>query len=89
MFMLEGRLEPVAMLRWLPGALRGGGHDDVRVIVAIIAMRAVRVLDDFDQTVPVRRGIEVVPVEVLVIVAMRHAAILGGRASLTAGAGRS
>jgi hypothetical protein len=37
-------------------------------------------LDHLDEAVPVGRGIEGVTVEVLVVMAVRHGAILGGRA---------
>src|SRR6267143_5065184 len=79
MVVLERRLQPVTVLRCLPGALSRRRHDDVRVVVAVIAMGAVRVLDHLDEAVPVGRGIEGVTMKVLVIVAVRHAAILGGR----------
>src|SRR2546421_1057806 len=79
MVVLERRLQPVTVLRCLPGALSRRRHDDVRVVVAVIAMGTVRVLDHFDEAVPVGRGIEGVTMKVLVIVAVRHAAVLGGR----------
>src|SRR5467141_2886927 len=85
MVVLERRLQPVTVLRCLTGALSRRRHDDVRVVVAVIAMGAVRVLDHFDEAVPVGRGIEGVTMKVLVIVAVRHAAILGVGAALTVG----
>lgn len=80
MVVLEGRLEPMTVLRLFVGALGRRRHDDVCVAVAIVAMRAVRMLDHLDEAVPMGCRIEGVTVEVLVIVAVRHAAILGGRA---------
>ena len=85
MVVFERRLQPMPVLRFLSGALGRGGHDDVRVIVAVVAMSPVRMLDDLDEAVPVGRGVEGVTVKVLVIVAVRHGAILGGRPALTAG----
>ena len=75
MVVLERRLQPVPVLRCLPGALSRRRHDDMRVVVAVIAMGAVRMLDHLDEAVAVGRGIEGVTVKVLVIVAVRHAAI--------------
>src|ERR1700716_1142015 len=89
MVVLEWRLQPVTVLRCLAGVLRRRGHDDVRVAVAIIAMSPVRMLDDLDEAVPVRRRVERMTVEVLVVVAVGHGAILGGRPALIADAGRS
>jgi hypothetical protein len=40
------------VLRFLAGALGRRGHDDVRVIVAIVAMSVVRMLDHLDEAVP-------------------------------------
>src|ERR1700737_1268530 len=71
----------MAVLRFLAAALGRGRHDDVRVIVAIVAMGAVRMFDHLDEPVPMGRRIEGVTMEVLVIVAVGHAAILGCRAS--------
>jgi hypothetical protein len=68
------------VLRFLPGALSRRGHDDVRVVVAVVAMSPMGMLDHLDEAVPVGRGIEGVTVEVLVVMAVRHGAILGGRA---------
>lgn len=79
MIVLEGRLEPMTVRRGLSGLLSWRRHDDVSVAVAIVAMRAVRMLDHLDEAVPMGRRIEGVTVEVLIIVAVRHAAILGGR----------
>src|SRR5712691_5255731 len=62
----------------MTGTLGRRGHDDVRVVVAIVAMSAVRMLDHLDEAVPMGLRIERVTVEVLVIVAVRHGAILGG-----------
>jgi len=42
MVVLERRLQPVPVLRCLPGALSRRRHDDMRVVVAVIAMGAVR-----------------------------------------------
>src|ERR1700693_752969 len=80
MVVLERRLQPMTVLRLFAGALGRRSHDDVCVVVAIVAMSTVRMLDDLDEAVPVGRRIEAVTVEVLVIVAVRHAAILGARA---------
>ena len=71
----------MAVLRFLAGPLSRSRHDDVRVIVAIVAMGTVRMLDHLDEAVPMGRRIEGVTMEVLVIVAVGHAAILGGQTS--------
>jgi hypothetical protein len=62
MVVLEGRLQPVTVLRLLAGGLGRRSHDDVRVIMAIVAMGSVRMLDHLDETVPVGRRIEGVSV---------------------------
>src|SRR4029077_7744249 len=80
MFVLERGCQPMTVLRGRAPRLRRRRHDDVRVVVAIVAMRAVRMLDHLDEAVPMGCGVEGVPVEVLIVVAVRHAAILGGRA---------
>jgi len=80
MVVFERRLQPMTVLRGLSGLLIRRGHDDVRVIVAIVAVSPVRMLDHLDEAVPVRRGVEGVTVEVFIVVAVRHGAILGGQA---------
>ena len=72
MVVLEGRLQPVTVLRCLTAALSRRGHDDVRVVVAVVAMSPVRMLDHLDEAVPVGRRIKGMTVEVLIVVAVRH-----------------
>jgi hypothetical protein len=52
MFVFERCFQAMPVLRFLAGALGRRGHDDVRVIVAIVAMSVVRMLDHLDEAVP-------------------------------------
>ena len=61
------------VLRWLAGGFRRSRHDDVRVVVALVAMSPMRMLDYLDEAVPVGRSVEGVTVEVLVVVAVSRA----------------
>jgi len=67
---VEGRLQPVAVVALLACRFGWRRHDDVAV--ALGAVGAMRVLDDLQQPVPVRFRIMVMTVLVLVIVPMRH-----------------
>jgi len=66
----------VAVVLIMTGTLGRRGHDDVRVVVTIVAMSAVRMLDHLDEAVPMGCRIQRVTVDVLIIVAVRHGAIL-------------
>src|SRR5438552_18435484 len=71
MVVLEGRLQPVTVLRCLTAALSRRGHDDVRVVVAVVAMSPVRMLDHLDEAAPAGRRITRMTVEVLLVLAAR------------------
>ena len=80
MVVLERRLQPMTVLRGLSGLLGGRRHDDVGVTVAIVAVSPMRMLDHLDEAVPVGRSVQGVAVEIFIVVAVRHGAILSGRA---------
>jgi len=76
---LERLLETMTMMTAILDGLRRRRHHDVRMAVAVVAMGAMRVLDDFEQPVHVGFRIVVMTVLVLVIVPMRHLSMLGQR----------
>jgi hypothetical protein len=73
---LEGFLQPVSVVGTAVGALGPVGHDDVRVTVGLVARPAVGMLDHLDQPVDMRIRPKIVPVNVLVIVPVRHRPML-------------
>jgi hypothetical protein len=77
--MLEGLLQLMPVFDSAGRALRAVGHDDVRVTVGLVTGPTVRVLDDLDQSVDVRILAEVMAMDVLVIVPMRHRPMLRGQ----------
>ncbi len=84
----EGFSQPVPVMG-VAGALGAVGHDDVSVTVRLFTGRPVRMLDDLHQ--PVGMGIlaQVMPVDVLVIVTVRHTPMLpAGPCSDQAAAGQ-
>ena len=79
MVVLERLLETMTMMTSIRDGRRRRRHHDVGMAVAVVAMGAVRVLDDFQQPVHVEFRIVVMTVLVLVIVPMRHLSMLGQR----------
>src|SRR5260370_689372 len=73
---LEGFLQPMPVVGATVGALGPVGHDDVRVTVGLVTAPAVRMLDHLDQPVDMRIRAKIMPVDVLVIVPVRHRAML-------------
>ena len=86
MLMLEGFLQPVSVVCATIGALGPVGHDDVRVTVRVFTVRPMRVLDHLDEPVGMRIRAEIMPMDVLVIVPVRHRPMLPaeGRSGQTA-----
>ena len=82
----EGFLQPVSVVSATIGALGPVGHDDVRVTVRVFTVRPMRVLDHLDEPVGMRIRAEIMPVDVLVIVPVRHRPMLPaeGRSGQTA-----
>ena len=58
MVVLERLLETMTMMTAILDGLRRRRHHDVRMAVAVVAMGAMRVLDDFEQ--PVHVGFRIV-----------------------------
>ena len=83
---LEGLSQPVPVVGAAVGALGPVGHDDVRVTVGLVTGPAVRMLDHLDQPVDMGIRTKIVPVNVLVIVPVRHRPMLPveGRSDETA-----
>ena len=75
---LEWFLQPVPVVGATVGALRSVRHDDVGVTVAVVTMRPMCMLDHLDQPVDMRIRAKVMSVNVLVIVPVRHRAMLIG-----------
>jgi len=73
---LEGFFQSMPMVGGAVGALGPVGHDDVRVTMRVFTVRPVRVLDDLHQPVGMRIRAEIVMVDVLVIVPVRHGPML-------------
>jgi hypothetical protein len=80
--MLERFLQAVPVVGAAAAALGPVGHDDVGVTVAVVTVRPMRVLDHLDEPVDVRIRAKVMSVNVLVIVPVRHRAMLIGRRTL-------
>ena len=76
--MVEWFFQPVPVMAAVVGPLGMVGHDDVRVTVRLVP--AVRVLDNLHQPVDMRVLAELVAVDVCVIVAVCHRAMLPGDA---------
>ncbi len=72
---LEGLAQPVPVLRPC-GPLGPVGHDDVCVTMGLINGSTVSVLDDLHQAVGMRVLAEVMVVDVLLIVPVRHRPML-------------
>jgi len=79
---LEGLSQPMPMASAVIGGLGSVGHDDVGVTVGLFTGPAVRMLDHFDEPVDMRIRAEVMAVNVLVIVPVRHRPMLIGRRTL-------
>ena len=73
---LERNSKPMPVISTGVGALRRVGHDDVRVTVRRFTRRPMCVLDDLDQAVDMRILTEVMAMDVLVIVPVRHRPML-------------
>ena len=73
---LEGLAQPMPVVRPPVSTLGPVRHDDVRVIVQLLPGGTVRVRDDLHQAVDMRIIAEVMAVEVLVIVRVRHRPML-------------
>ncbi len=84
---LERFLQPVSM-RATIGPLGPVRHDDMRVTVAVVTVRPMRMLDDLDEPMDMRIRAEVMTVNVLVVVPVRHRPMLIGRAALSDTAAR-
>ena len=76
MVVLERFLQPVPVVSPAIGALGPVGHDDVGVTVRVFTVRPVRVLDHLDEPVRMRIRPEIMSVDVLVIVPVRHRPML-------------
>lgn len=74
--MFKRFFQPMPVAGAAVGAFRPVGHDDVGVTVRIVIRPAVRVLDHFDQPVDMRIRAKIMPVDVLVIVPVRHRPML-------------
>src|SRR5256885_260428 len=68
--------KPMSVVRPPNSTLRLVGHDDVRVTMRLLPGGTVCVLDDLHQAVDVRILAEVVAVDVLLIVPVRHRPML-------------
>jgi len=86
MLMFEGLFQSMPVVGAAVDALGPVGHDDVRVTVRVFTVRPMRVLDHLDEPVGMRIRAEIVPVDVLVIVPVRHRPMLpaGGRSGQAA-----
>lgn len=73
---LEGFPQPVSVVSPAIDALGPVGHDDVGVTVRVFTVRPVRVLDHLDEPVRMRIRAEIMSVDVLVIVPVRHRPML-------------
>jgi hypothetical protein len=80
---LEGLSQPMPVVGASVGALGAVGHDDVRVTVGLFTGPAVRMLDDLHQAVDMRIRAKLVPVDVFVIVPVRHRPMLIRRSMLS------
>jgi len=69
---LERLAQPMPVIRCAVGTLGPVGHDDVRVTVRLLTGGTVRMLDDLHQPVDMRILAEVMAVDILVIVPVRH-----------------
>ena len=74
--MLEGLREPMPMVASPVRTLGRVGHDDVGVTVRLLPGGTMRVLDNLHQPVDMRILAEVMAVEVLVVVPVRHRPML-------------
>ena len=70
------RLSQAVPVLSAPGALGPVGHDDVGVAMGLVTRSTVCVLDDFHQAVGMRVLAELMAVDVLVIVPVRHRPML-------------
>jgi len=86
MLVLKWFFQAMPVVSAVAGPLGPVGHDDVRVTVGLFAGAAVRVLDDLHQPVDMRISAKIMPVDVFVIVPVRHRPILqvDGRSGQTA-----
>ena len=73
---LEGFAQPMSVVRPPISTLGLVGHDDVRMTMRLLPGGTVCVLDDLHQAVDVRILAEVVAVDVLLIVPVRHRPML-------------
>ncbi len=69
---LKRLAQPMPVVRCAVGTLGPVGHDDVRVTVRLLTGGTVGVLDDLHEAVDMRILAEVMAVDVLVIVPVRH-----------------
>jgi len=74
--MLEGFREPMPMIASPVSTLGWVGHDDVRVTVRLLPGGTVRVLDNLHQAVGMRFLAEVMAMDILVSVPVRHRPML-------------
>lgn len=76
MLVLKWFSQPVPVMGAVAGPLGVVGHDDVRVTVRLFTGAAVCMLDDLHQPVSMRIRPKIMPVDVFVIVPVRHRPIL-------------